>query len=195
MFTQVERNVHPVFRCTSFFSFICECQLIYTSRRDMKILVGGSSAWCFGRCFLIPWFGRILHFILGSGGFFEHFLSSFRTPSVKKKDSARSLWPGRSATICWSEEGRHFEMKYGGYLVALGCLHKNKMCIRYSGVCGCACFGCCSLIPSFGRILRFLLGFLGQENVMIRKDALSTFWCSPSFCPPIWELSKRVVLD
>ena len=66
-------------------------------------------------------------------------------------------------------------MKYGGYLVALGCLHKNKMCIRYSGVCGCACFGCCSLIPSFGRILRFLLGFLGQENVMIRKDALSTF--------------------
>lgn len=25
-----------------FFSFICKCQLIYTSRRDMKLLVGGS---------------------------------------------------------------------------------------------------------------------------------------------------------
>jgi len=53
--------------------------------------------------------------------------------------------------------------------------HEEAVSIRYSGVCGCACFGCCSLISSFGWILRFSLGFLGQKNVMIQEDASSTF--------------------
>jgi hypothetical protein len=178
MFTQVERNVHLVFRCPSFFLFfhLRMSTNPYKSKRYENACGRKQAHDALVAAFwLVPCFGRILHFILGSGGFLGHFLSSFRTLRVKKKDSARSLWPGRPATKCRSEEGRHFEMKYGGYLVALGCLHKNKMCIRYSGVCGCACFGCCSLISSFGWILRFSLGFLGQKNVMIGEDASSTF--------------------